>query len=238
MENRNGLFFQRTEKKYLLTKEQADSLLFACREHTTQDVYGKYTICNIYFDTDDFSLIRYSLEKPAFKQKLRLRSYGIPTADQKVFLELKKKYKGVVYKRRIKQSYQDVTNYLNFGVIPALSEEERRTMAEIDRFRKTNRLRAKVYLAYDRIALVDKENENFRITMDSDLRSRFDRVSFEEGDFGDLYFEKDEKIMEIKIPDSVPIWFVRLLDELNIYPVSFSKYGRVYEKNRRRTLSL
>ena len=48
-----------------------------------------------------YRLIRASLEKPAYKEKLRLRSYGVTEPGGEVFLELKKKYKGIVYKRRI-----------------------------------------------------------------------------------------------------------------------------------------
>lgn len=93
--------FQRTEKKYLLSELQYKALLDTIHCFIEPDTYGKYSICNLYFDTDDYTLIRKSIEKPVFKEKLRLRSYGVPENDQKVFLEIKRKVKGVVFKRRV-----------------------------------------------------------------------------------------------------------------------------------------
>ena len=104
--------FQRTEKKYVLRQEQFCNLQIGINKRMKQDEYGHHTICNIYFDTDCFDLIRTSLEKPLYKEKLRIRSYGIPTENGKVFLELKKKYDGVVYKRRQECSWKDAKRYL------------------------------------------------------------------------------------------------------------------------------
>lgn len=92
--------FKRYEKKYRLTREQQRIILNGMREHMQADKFGQYTICNIYYDTDDWQLIRTSIEKPVYKEKLRVRSYGVPGDKGKVFVELKKKYDGVVYKRK------------------------------------------------------------------------------------------------------------------------------------------
>ena len=94
--------FKRVEKKYLVDQYQIDTFLQAIEPNVNNDLYGQYTVCNIYFDTEHYDLIRTSIDKPVYKEKLRLRSYGVPKGDNKVFLEIKKKYKGVVYKRRIK----------------------------------------------------------------------------------------------------------------------------------------
>ena len=93
--------FERYEKKYFLTPAGQKALLQTIAPYIKMDFYGKYTICNLYYDTPDWRLIRASLAKPVYKEKLRVRSYGVPAPDGKVFAELKKKYKGVVYKRRI-----------------------------------------------------------------------------------------------------------------------------------------
>lgn len=230
------LLFERKEKKYLLTEEKYIALCEKLKEHTTEDIYGQYTVCNTYFDTDDYSLIRKSLEAPYFKEKLRLRSYGIPKSEQLVFLEIKKKYKGVVYKRRIQIDYNSAVNYLQNGIIPKLSPKELSTFKEIDYFYKTNNLKPKVYLAYDRMALISNENKDFRITFDYNVRSRNKDADLSYGDYGDNLLSDGNRIMELKTTSAFPIWLVKILSELKIYPVSFSKYGRVYiniMKNKR-----
>ena len=83
--------FQRCEKKYFLTPAQQQTLLAVMADHTRRDVYGEYTICSTYYDTEDWRLIRASIEKPAYKEKLRMRSYGTPAENGRVFAELKKK---------------------------------------------------------------------------------------------------------------------------------------------------
>ncbi len=228
MGKNSELLFKRVEKKFLLTYEQYLELKKRIADHTVADTFSSYPICNIYYDTDDFYLIRYSLEKPAFKQKLRLRSYGIPNDDKKVFFEIKKKHKGVVYKRRIKVPYKVIKAYLNDGVTPDLKDSEMRTFQELDYFYKSNALKPKVYLAYDREAFVDKDDKEFRITFDSNIRSRDYDVDFSFGDHGEKLLKNDERLLELKINGAIPLWFVKILDDLKIYTRSFSKYGNVF----------
>lgn len=222
------LLFERKEKKYLLTNEKYIALREKLKEYTIEDTYGQYTICNIYFDTDEYSLIRKSLESPLFKEKLRLRSYGIPRGEQRVFIEIKKKYKGVVYKRRIQIEYNSAINYLKNGVLPELPQKELSTFREIDYFYRTNNLKPKVYLAYDRTALIANDNRNFRITFDCNIRSRDKEVDFSYGDYGNNLLTDGQRLMELKTNSAFPMWLVKILSELKIYPVSFSKYGRIY----------
>lgn len=224
----NILLFKRTEKKYLLTKVQYNEMKERLKDFTVEDTYGQYSICNIYYDTDDYSLIRHSLERPVFKEKLRVRSYGIPSGDQEVFLEIKKKYKGIVYKRRIISTYSQITDYFEKGIHPEISEDEERTFAEIDYFYRTNQLKPKVFLAYERVALISKEDKDFRITFDSNIRSRNYNVSFDYGDEGEPLLNDGEWLMELKADKAIPIWLTKILSELKVYPISFSKYGRVY----------
>ena len=109
-------FFRRIEKKYILTREQYLFLKEAIRDYLVEDEHGKSTICNIYFDTDGYDLIRHSITKPIFKDKVRLRSYNIPTLDDKVFLEIKRKSEGVVSKRRIEIELEKYYEYLNGNI--------------------------------------------------------------------------------------------------------------------------
>ena len=110
--------FTRCEKKYIIDEEKAKKLLSVIGNRLSPDKYGKSTVCNIYFYTPDFRIIRHSMEKGVFKEKLRIRSYNCPEADSMVFVELKKKFKGVVYKRRIRMKYSDAVKYLLRDVRP------------------------------------------------------------------------------------------------------------------------
>ncbi len=218
--------FKRYEKKYLLNEAQYESLTAVINEHMKVDKYGKHTICNIYFDTPDFYLIRRSIDKPVYKEKLRLRSYGIPTKDSKVFVELKKKYKGIVYKRRITMPLKDAYRYLTQGITTDTSQIKK----EIDYFMSYYHPIPKMYIAYDRIAYYCESDPNFRITFDSDIRYRDDDLYLENGDHGDYLLEKGYHLMELKIAGAIPLWLTHAMTELQIYPTSFSKYGNIYKK--------
>ena len=217
--------FKRIEKKYLLTKNQYDSLLKLIKEHLIKDEFGLHTVCNIYYDTNDFSLIRKSIEKPVYKEKLRLRSYGVPNKNTKVYIELKKKYKGIVYKRRITLNESEAFKSLNNKKI----DRDDQISKEINYVLNYYDLVPKIYLAYDRIAYYDKDNSNLRVTFDSNIRSRTDDLDLKLGDAGELLFKDSYYLMEIKCVGGLPLWFIKILDELKIYPTSFSKYGNVYK---------
>lgn len=221
----NGLLFKRREKKYILTKEQCDELSRRLEPYTEKDTYGEYSICNVYYDTDNYDLIRESLEKPKFKQKMRLRSYGIPSAGSRVFLELKKKYQGVVYKRRIKLPYEECMEYLEKDIPP---RDNGASFREIDFVRKHFGLKPKVYLAYDRTALVAKDDPSLRITFDYNVRARAEDPCFEAGDYGVPVLDPDKRILELKLGMAMPKWLVDILGDMKIYPASFSKYGTFY----------
>ena len=226
----NQEIFNRVEKKYLLTEKQYNELLKEINKHIEKDKYYKNTICNLYFDTDNYDLIVESLEKPTYKLKVRLRSYNIPGLDDQVFLELKTKYKGIVNKRRVKISLKDFYCYQETGVFPDCNKQ---IMSEIDYLFKKYDLKPKLYLAYDRLSYYEKGNKNFRITFDCNLRSREEDINLEYGDAGKLYFKDKKYIMELKTLDALPIWFVKIINKLNIYPATFSKYGKIYLKNKK-----
>ncbi len=217
--------FQRTEIKYLLTKRQYEKLNELLKDHIEKDKYYKSKICNIYFDTSNNDLIVKSLDKPIYKEKVRLRSYDIPDMDSIVFLEIKKKYKGVVGKRRIEIKLKDFYDYLETGNI---NYSNKQISKEIDYCFKRYDLIPKLFLAYDRLSYYDKDNKNFRITFDTNIRSRENNLRLELGDKGEKYFKEEMYMMEAKTLNSYPIWFTRILSDLKIYPISFSKYGNIY----------
>lgn len=219
--------FKRYEKKYIISEEKANLLVARIGHRLSADKYGKSTICNIYFDTPDFRIIRHSMEKGVFKEKLRIRSYNCPTADSMVFIELKKKFKGVVYKRRITLKYADAVKYLLKNIRPESVNEQ--VLSEIDYFKSYYpSLKPRVSLFYDRIAFYSKEDKNLRITFDTNIRYRTSRLDIAEGSEGRTISEKGKAVMEIKCIGSMPLWLTRELSALEIFPSSFSKYGKAF----------
>lgn len=219
--------FKRYEKKYLLDESRYRALLPLLEEHMECDEYGRHTICNIYFDTEDYRLIRTSLEKPIYKEKLRVRSYGIPNSEGKCFVEIKKKYKGVVYKRRVELSVAQARAWLLEGEKPQKYGQIHR---EIDWFMDFYQPVPKMYIAYDRVALFGKDDPDLRVTFDQDIRWRQEELSLVDGDHGRRLMDSGLHLMEVKIPGAMPLWMARAFDELDIRMTSFSKYGEAYRQ--------
>lgn len=219
--------FRRVEEKYLLTKTQKDLLLKRIDKYIEKDNYYESTITNIYFDNNNNDLIVNSMEKPIYKEKIRLRSYKkTPSLDDEVFLEKKDKYKGVVGKRRIKMTLREFYDYL----YKHKYNHDNQIMKEIDYFINYYDLKPAIFIAYDRKSYKGLNNSSLRITLDTNLRSRREDLRLELGDAGKKYFKDDYYIMEIKTLGSMPLWLVKTLSELNIFPASFSKYGKIYEQ--------
>lgn len=229
---KNQFTFKRYEMKYLISDQQYSKLRQLLKEEMQVDEYGLTTICNIYFDTPDYRLIRTSLEKPVYKEKLRLRSYGTPTEQDTVFIELKKKYKGIVYKRREKMSLAAAEQYL-YKDQPA--QKSSQIMNEIDWFLKSYKnLEPAMYISYDRIAMYGVEDPNLRITFDCNIQWRDEELYLGSGIWGSPILEEGQKLMEIKISETFPLWLAHILAQLEIYPASFSKYGRGYQIEQQR----
>ena len=220
--------FQRYEKKYLLNPEQYQKIRAGLAPYMEADEHGRYTICNLYYDTPDFQLIRASLDKPVYKEKLRMRSYGVPADGDSVFVELKKKYKGVVYKRRTALEAGEALDYLAGRCSPRAKDQICR---EIDWFLGRYHPVPQVFIAYDREALAGLEDRVLRVTFDIDLRWRDTALDLRSGDGGERITSRDQILMEIKIPGSAPVWLSRLLSENSVFPTSFSKYGVCYREN-------
>lgn len=215
--------FSRVERKYLVSKEQKAALLECMAGHAVPDVHPRYTVSNVYYDTPDRELIRTSLEKPLFKQKLRLRSYGVPGDKDPAFAEIKKKYDGRVYKRRVTLPTAEAVRYLS----GFYAGEKGQIHREIDWFLRTYRPKPALYLAYDREAYGALAEPELRITFDKDIRYRLDELDLRAGDRG-RGLQLPGELLEIKTPDSFPLWLVRALEELKIPRISFSKCGEIY----------
>lgn len=220
-------FFRRIEKKYILTRDQYLFLKEAIKENMIEDEHGKSTICNIYLDTEQFDLIRHSITKPIFKDKVRLRSYNIPTKDSKIYLEIKRKYDGIVGKRRMEMKLSDFYNYINEK---KQNIEECQVRKELDYYFKYYKLKPTMFVSYYRRAYYDKKNRDFRLTFDSHILARDYDLELEKGNYGEYILGRDKYIMEIKTLGAIPMWFVKLLNEIQIGPCGFSKYGEAYTK--------
>ncbi|MDO4282150.1 MAG: polyphosphate polymerase domain-containing protein [Clostridia bacterium] len=220
--------FKRVEEKYMLTDKIYDILMKRIESELVENEYPHSKILNIYYDTDSYELAIKSIQKPTYKEKIRIRSYDIPNENSKVFLELKRKCLGVVTKRRIAVKLKTFQKYIAKGKLDNI--ENLQIYNEIDYAFKKYQLVPKIMVAYDRDSYYLRESEDIRITFDKNLRSRLNDLDLTYGDEGELFFEEDIRIMEIKSCSAIPIWFVKILNELKIYPVSFSKYGEIYKK--------
>lgn len=218
--------FERVESKYLLNEWQYSELKKRLISIAKIDVYGKKSVLNIYFDTPDYTLIRRSLDKPVYKEKLRLRTYGIPEDDTDSFIEIKKKYKGIVYKRRIVIPYKQAIDYLTEG---KEIDYKSQIVKEIDYFKQYyDGLMPAMAISCDRIALEGINDPDLRITFDTNIRWRTENLSLKEGNVGKRIIPKGQCLMEIKFVGAIPLELAKMLDELNIRQTSFSKYGRGY----------
>ncbi|MCR5214029.1 MAG: polyphosphate polymerase domain-containing protein [Eubacterium sp.] len=220
--------FERKEIKYLLSDQQYRLLLPELTKYAEVDKYGKTRINNIYYDTPNFQLIRASLEKPVYKEKLRLRTYGDTDGQTPAFIEIKKKYKGIVYKRRVSFNYDKSIDYLA-GNIKLSELEKSQVTDEIDELVDFYQgIRPAMVIGYDRIAMAGTYDKDFRVTFDTNITWRVEDIDLKSGSQGKRIIEKNQYLMEIKIPDAFPIELSQCMSRLGIFPVSISKYGRGY----------
>ena len=218
--------FRRYELKYLLTMAQKETVLKAMQPYMTLDKYGRTTIRNLYYDTDSYLLIRRSIEKPAYKEKLRIRSYSRVDGDSAAFVELKKKYKSVVYKRRISLPYAEATAWLLRERHP---DKHTQIANEIDYFLDYyGSLHPTVFLSYEREAYYANDGSDFRVTFDDNILCRQDELSLDSDVYGTEILPESKVLMEIKCSGGIPLWMTQVLSKEQIYKTSFSKYGTAY----------
>lgn len=219
--------FKRYELKYMLNLAQKARILEAMSPYMMLDNYGKTTIQNVYLDTENYRIIRRSLEKPDYKEKLRIRSYGEARPDSTVFVELKKKYDKVVYKRRVSMCERDAVQWVRRETRSPIDTQISR---EIDYFMEIyGRLSPTVFLSYEREAYFDTGGGDFRVTFDGNILARREDVSLTSRVYGTPLLDEGQALMELKCSGGIPLWMTRLLSSEHIYKTSFSKYGRAYE---------
>ena len=218
---------KRYEIKYILNKEQTKYLVQGLKGHMVLDQYGRTSICSLYYDTPNHRLVRESLDKPEFKEKCRLRSYGLAKPGKPVFLELKRKAYGIVYKRRIETSVDDVNKFFKDKKdIFSDSQIEK----EITYFRNYyDSLVPSCLIIYDREAYFEPDGD-LRLTIDYNPRYRLEDLDLSTSIEGKSLLEEGSTILEIKVQEAIPIWLSNLLSNGKIYKNSFSKYGEAYKR--------
>lgn len=219
--------FKRYELKYLLTNKQREMLLQKMNSYMRLDQYGHTTIRNIYFDTDNFRLARHSIEVPIYKEKLRVRSYKCAKPEDEVFIELKKKYDSVVYKRRLTLPLDKTMECLcGHKELPIHSQ----IADEINYFcNYYQTIQPAVFLSYEREAYYSLDGSDFRVTFDENILYREEELSLGKPVYGGPLLDKGMVLMEIKTPGGIPLWMTNFLTEQKIYKTSFSKYGAAYK---------
>ena len=220
--------FKRYELKYLLNKKEKEEILLAMKPHMKLDDYGRTVIRNIYFDTENFRLIRRSLEKPVYKEKLRIRSYKPVQITDPVFVEIKKKYKSVVYKRRLLLPEKTVMESFRTGEpLPVCSQ----IGDEIQYFREYYKnLQPSVFLSYEREAFYSLDGSDFRVTFDENILYRRNDIYLGSEIYGHPLLGKQQTLMEIKTSGGIPLWMSETLTKHHLYKTSFSKYGSAYQR--------
>ena len=211
--------FKRYELKYLLTRQEKQNVLKSMAEHMKLDDYGRTVIRNIYFDTENFRLIRRSLEKPVYKEKLRIRSYKPVQITDPVFVEIKKKYKSVVYKRRLLLPEKTVMESFRTGEpLPVCSQ----IGDEIQYFREYYKnLQPSVFLSYEREAFHSLDGSDFRVTFDENILYRRNDISLGSEIYGHPLLGKQQTLMEIKTSGGIPLWMSETLTKHHLYKTSF-----------------
>lgn len=229
--------FNRYEKKYMIDEYTYRKLLTHFSDYLEKDTYNAddkpYKITNLYYDTVDHQLIKTSLGKPKYKEKLRLRAYGIPSPDTKIYAEIKKKVYGLVNKRRTSVKAKDAYTFM-LKHSRRLPEDymNAQVVKEIDYMIKRYDLIPSMYISYDRTAYFSKTSQDLRISFDSNICYRTDQLKFELGSHGKPLLNSGYFLMEIKAAHNIPMWLSALLTLYNIYPISFSKYGNAYKKEK------
>ncbi len=224
---------KRYELKYVLTEEQVERFKAQILNHMMIDKYGLTTISSIYYDTPSYTLLNRSIEKPFYKEKIRLRSYGLIEKESPVFLEIKRKNDNIVYKRRITSTENRVDKFFNENE----EFDNEQISRELCAFKeKYGVLEPKYIIIYDRIAYY-KDNSDVRVTLDMNPRYRVDNLNLHTSIEGIPLLNEGEAILEVKVQHSIPLWLVEILTKEKIYKSSFSKVGEAHKKELNRRLN-
>ena len=220
----------RMEQKYFVSFDKYKKLMDIIEDKLVKDKYFSERIYNIYFDNDEYEFMTKSLDKPLYKEKVRLRSYETADKNSNVFLEIKKKFQGHGNKRRVVINYNDAIDYINNKIIP---DTNKQIMNELDYTFKKNNLKPKISLTYDRLSYAFKEDDSYRITFDTNIRYSNKKIDLVDLD-DDYCLFNDGYIMEVKTLKGYPMWFIKALNELKLFPTSYSKVGEAYKELKER----
>lgn len=226
--------FKRYEKKYLVSEEQLKAMLPEIEQYMDADAYStdgkRYSIYNIYYDTENYDLIRKSMDRPYYKEKFRLRAYEpFGDGDRRVYMEMKKKIGGVVSKRRTAAKLSDAVEFIENGVRPETKKPvEKQVLNEMEYFMSLNALKNALFISYERMAFFGKEDKELRVTFDCRINARKERVFSDDTEGNVSLLEDGKYIMEVKVSDAIPYWLTELMTRHGVRKVSFSKYGTAY----------
>ena len=220
--------FERVEKKYILENDKYHEFLNLASPYLLHDDYYKSHVRSIYYDTKDEYLINRSLEKPKYKEKIRIRCYGLLDEDADVYVELKKKFDGIVYKRRTSVNYHELKEK---GLLDC-DYDNKQVGREIKYLAQNYNLEPKILISTYRTSYAGKDDYDLRITFDKRITYRYQDLDLCHKCYGNDLIEKGQRLMEIKVNHSMPLWLVKILSDLNIYSESYSKYGKAYLKER------
>lgn len=229
--------FKRYEKKFLISKAQYAQLLPILLQHMEFDnncINGKtYHIRNLYLDDESNTLVHASVLKPDFKEKMRIRAYGSPEKNEKYFFEIKRKFEGIVTKRRIIVSEDELQQLIKTHNLPKNGNDYNynQILKEIEYFLLNySHIIPRIFISYDRVAFFDKEDKNFRVSFDTNIHTRrepYADITNENYEYSLL--SDDEMLMEVKITSSYPLWFAKAISTLGLHHISFSKVGSEYK---------
>lgn len=211
--------FNRFEYKYQIPVELSDVLMQEFNKRLFLDKYcekhGSYRIVNRYIDTENYNLIRKSISKPVYKQKLRIRTYNEEIKDDElIFFEIKKKYDGIVNKRRCKMTYKEAKELMRNKKLETVHDYTNpQILSELTRIIEQEDYHEMTTIIYDRIAYFD-QSKDLRISFDFNVHSNNHQL-----------LSESKALMEIKTVGGMPLWLVDLLNKYDIRKKSFSKYG-------------
>ena len=217
--------FSRNEKKYIISQEQSEKLKIRIAEFMKPDKYSTYWVQNLFYDTENWDMIHTSMDKPYYKEKMRLRCYGSIVETDRVFLELKKKYSGVVYKRRVPLT---PTNVMAMSIGENLRQSNSQISKELEYHIERTGVTEKFYLGYHRQAFAGITEGDLRLTIDSDIRYRLDNLDFAQLINRGTALDSNIFLLEIKTTSNIPLWLTKMLGELGIYSTPFSKYAACF----------
>ncbi len=231
--------FERREKKMLIDNMLVNDFVNDILEYMTPDEYNvggePYMISNIYFDDDGDNVIRHCVSKPQFKEKLRIRSYGVPDRDTKVYIEIKRKLKGVGTKRRAKLPLWQLNEYLETGKHPEdIKYIDEQVLCEVDYYRATYHVSPKIYISYMRNAYFGKEDKKFRLTLDKEITTRRYDLDLSLGSYGEQLLPEGKTLLEVKFEGAVPLWFARVMSKYSLSFIPYSKYGIEFKQTQRK----